>query len=236
MTYYLLKFLNLSLLIAVTIYTLPALAQSRLGNNGNSLSEEIVFQDTFVPPGEPEPKDSKGSGSRDGKKCSPNEQQIKPLMPQRNYGLTLQKLPPVFVRLPKTKARKVMLSFRDAKGKDYQRAFLPITANGIVSFSLPEDKSPLSVGKNYQWSLVIVCGNTVQPDDPTFQGWVQRVERTSAVDRELIGKGAVEKAKWYGKKGYWYEMVGEIQQAQKFEPENVRLSATLQKFWKSVGL
>jgi len=57
-----------------------------------------------------------------------------------------------------------MLSFRDEAGKDYQRAFLPINANGIVSFSLPEDKPALSIGKNHQWSLVVVCGDTLQPE------------------------------------------------------------------------
>ena len=224
-----LRFLNLSLLSIIAIYALPTQAQSRLGSNANSLSKEIVFQDAFEPPGEPEPKETKGSGSRDGGKCSPSEQKIKPLMPKRNYGLTLQKLPPVFVNLPKTKARKVMLSFRDEAGEYYQRAFLPITANGIVNFSLPEDKPALKVGKNYQWSLVVVCGNTVQPDDPTFQGWVQRVEPTSQIERELTGKTAVEKAKWYANRGYWYEMVGEIQQARKIEPDNVQLNAALQK-------
>lgn len=229
MTYYLLRFFNISLSIVILIYTLPTQAQSRLGSNDNSLSKEIVFQDSFIPPGEPEPKDTKGSGSRDDGKCSPSEQKIKPLMPKRNYGLTLQKLPPVSVRLPKTKARQVMLSFRDEAGEYYQRAFLPITANGIVNFSLPEDKPALKVGKNYQWSLVVVCGDTVQPDDPTFMGWVQRVERTAQIDRELIGKSAIALAKWYAQKGYWYEMVAEIQQARKNQPGNTQLSATLQK-------
>lgn len=229
MTYYFLRFLNLSLLILITIYSLPTQAQSRLGNNSNFLSKEIVFLDSFEPPGEPEPKDTKGSGSRDDGKCFSNEQKIKPLMPKGNYGLTLKKLPPVSVRLPKTKAKKVMLSFRDEAGKYYQRAFLPITSNGIVSFSLPEDKPALKVGKNYQWSLVVVCGNTVQPDDPTFMGWVQRVERTSQIERELTNKSAIEKAQWYASRGYWYEMLAEIQQARKNEPDNVQLSTALQK-------
>ena len=64
---------------------------------------------------------------------------------------------------------------------------------------------------------------------PTFQGWVQRSERTARVDNELTGKSAVEKAKWYAQRGYWYEMVEEIQQARKNEPNNVQLSAALQK-------
>jgi hypothetical protein len=227
-----LKFLNLSLSIFILIYSLPGFAQSKFPGKDNSLSDEIVFQDSLEPPGEPQPKDTKGSGSRDGKKCSNEEQNIEPLMPESNYGLTLQKLPSVFVRLPKTKARKVMLSFRDTQGKYYQRAFLPINDNGIVSFSLPEDKPALSIGKNYQWSLVIVCGDTVQPDDPTFIGWVQRVERTNQIDEELTGKTAVEKAKWYGKKGYWYEMVEAIEQVRKTQPHDLRLSADLQESWQ----
>ncbi|MGB6294841.1 MAG: DUF928 domain-containing protein [Rivularia sp. (in: cyanobacteria)] len=229
MTSFTLKLLNLSLSLIISICSLPVQAQTKSGINHNSLSEEIVFQDSFTPPGEPEPKETKGSGSRDGGKCSSEEQKIKPLMPERNYGLSLQKHPSVFINLPKSKAKQVMLSFRDTQGKYYQRAFLPITSNGIVSFSLPEDKPSLTVGKNYQWSLVVVCGNTVQPDDPTFMGWVQRVERTSGIDRELTGKSAVDKAKWYGENGYWYEMVGEIQRANKNQPNNVQLSRTLQK-------
>jgi hypothetical protein len=60
-------------------------------------------------------------------------------------------------------------------------------------------------------------------------GWVQRVERTSGIDRELTGKSAIAKAKWYASQGYWYEMVAEIQRANKNQPNNVQLSRTLQK-------
>ncbi|MEO1431264.1 MAG: DUF928 domain-containing protein [Cyanobacteria bacterium J06633_8] len=229
MTSHKLKLLNLSLSAIISVYSFPTQAQSTSFSKNNSLPEEIVFQDSFTPPGEPEPKDTKGSGSRDGGKCSPNEQKIKPLMPERNYGLTLQKHPSIFINLPETKAKQIMLSFRDTESKYYQRAFLPITSKGIVSFSLPEDKPPLTVGKNYQWSLVIVCGNTVQPDDPTFMGWVQRVEKTSQINGELTGKSAVDKAKWYAQRGYWYEMIAEIERARKIEPNNVLLSNTLQR-------
>ncbi len=228
-----LKSLNLFLFLFLISIT-STQAQSKLENNRDSLSKEIVFQDSFEPPGEPEPKDTKGSGSRDGSKCSVKEETIKPVMPHRNYGLTFQKLPSVYIHLPKTKAKQVMLSFQDTSGKYYQRAFLPITQSGIVSFTLPKDKPSLEVGKNYKWSLVVICGNTVQPDDPTFIGWVQRVERISQIDRELIGKSAIEAAKWYAQRGYWYEMVSEIEQARKTEPWNLQLSGNLQEFWKSL--
>lgn len=235
MTYYTLKFLNFSLSILTLTYTLPGFAQSKFSGKDNSLTSEIVFQDSLEPPGDPEPKDTKGSGSRDGKKCFPQEQDIKPLMPKRNYGLTLQQHPSIFVRLPKTTAKRVMLSFQDEARNYYQRSFLPITENGIVSFKLPEDKPSLSIGKNYKWSLVIVCGDTVQPDDPTFIGWVQRVEKTPQIENQLIGKTAVEKAKWYGKNRFWYEMLREIQQARKTESNSIELSASLQQLLESAS-
>ncbi len=91
-----------------------------------------------------------------------------------------------------------MLTFQDEAGEYDERAFLPITNGaGIVSFTLPAQKSPLAVGKNYQWSLVVVCGETVQPDAPIFRGWVQRVARTSELESELGQKSVIEQAVLY---------------------------------------
>ena len=65
MNSYTFKFLNFSLSIFMLIYALPGFAQSKFSSEDKSLSEEIVFQTSLEPPGEPEPKDTKGSGSRD---------------------------------------------------------------------------------------------------------------------------------------------------------------------------
>ncbi|MGH2415577.1 MAG: DUF928 domain-containing protein, partial [Microcystaceae cyanobacterium] len=143
----------------------------------------------------------------------------------------------VFIYLPKTLAKRVVLTFRDEAGKYYERAFFPITARGeIVSFTLPKKKPSLTIGRNYQWSLVVVCEDTVQPDDPTFKGWVQRVERTDKVDRLLSQKTAIWQAQWYGERGYWDEMLMALEEAQKADSSNVQLTALWREFWQSVGL
>ncbi len=231
-----LKLLNPSLFFILLVVTFPAQGQLRLENNTVSFPKEIIFQDSFEPPGDPEPKDTKGAGSRDGNKCSANDKQkIKSLMPKRNYGLTLQKHPPVFIYLPQTKAQHVLLSFKDEVGKYYQRVFLPINSQGVISFQLPENKPPLIVGKNYQWSLVVICGQTVQPDDPTFHGWVQRVELTPQVNRKSTSQSMIWQINWYAERGYWYDMLMTILEVQKTEPNNAELNASLRKFWKSLG-
>ncbi|MEH2295867.1 DUF928 domain-containing protein [Nostoc sp.] len=219
------KFLIVGLSLQLLMFALPSLAQSESVASKVNLLKQFVFEENFEPPGEPEPKsETVGAGSRDGLRCSENEQPIKPLMPKRNFGLTFQDHPPVFISLPKTSAQKVVLTFRDEMGNYYERTFLPITTSGgIVSFTQPKEKTPLTVGKNYEWSLVVVCGKTVQPDDPTFKGWVQRVAKTTKVDKELSQLTTVGQANWYAQKGFWYEMLMTIEKANKAEPKNTQL-------------
>ncbi|WP_414585910.1 DUF928 domain-containing protein [Scytonema sp. PCC 10023] len=200
--------------------------------------EGIISQENFIPPKQGKPKDTSGAGSRSDLKCSEKEGAIRPLMPKENYGLTLQERPTIFIEMPKTSARQVVLMFRDETGEFYERAFLPIkSADGIVGFTLPKEKQPLAVGKSYQWSLVVVCGETVQPDDPVFMGWVQRVPRTSELESELRQKKtAIEQAAWYGKMGYWYDMLSTFMQAKQLNPDNAKLVAMWQNLLESQGI
>lgn len=228
--------LGLSIQLLLTV-GLPARTQAALEARDETLQKSMIFQENFDPPGDGKPKDSSGAGSRDGLRCSPQEKPIKPLMPKQNYGLTLEERPHIFVDLGKTSAQQVVLTFQDATGSSYERALLPISAgDGIVSFALPNEKPPLAVGKNYQWSLAIVCGKTVQPDDPVFRGWVQRVARSPELDSQLSQKSVIEQAAWYGAKGYWYDMLRVMAQGRRSHPDDAKLAALWRDLLESVGL
>lgn len=235
--YFICKLIIIALSLNILAGGLFTLAQSELLLSSKKVPNEVVFQEVFNPPGEPKPKTTSGAGSRDIQRCSLDEAPIKPLMPKSNFGLTFEEHPSVFINLRKTSAKRVIVALRDKTGQYYERAFLPITTNGeIVSFKLPTEKSPLMIGKNYQWSLVVVCGNKVEPDDPTFSGWVQRVAKTPQMDKELVNKPPIWRAKWYGERGYWYEMLMAIEEAKKTQPNNPQFNALLQKFWQSMDL
>jgi hypothetical protein len=232
------RFFTLALAVKVllTFIALPANAQPQLRTKNTSVPGRLVFQEDFDPPGDGEPKGTSGAGSRSGDRCAQNEMPIRPLMPKRNYGLTVQERPRLFVSLPKTAAKQVVLTLQDEAGTSYQRAFLPIPAgaDGIASFALPDDKPPLAVGKNYQWSLVVVCGASVQPDDPIFRGWVQRVALTPQLQSQIRQKSAIEQAVWYGQEGYWYDMVATIVQAKRSHPNDRSVVAQWQQFLELV--
>lgn len=242
--YFLLGFMPLSITVHILLgfsfvlgFSFATCAQSKSESSNNDLQKQIVFQESFEPPGDGEPKDTSGAGSRSEFRCSKNEQPIKPLMPKRNYGLTLEAHPSIYIDLSNTSAQQVVLSFQDEAGQSYQRAFLPIPSRtGIVGFSLPDTNPPLAIGKNYKWSLTVVCGKSVQPDDPLFVGWVQRVTRSPDIERELEQKSATEQAAWYAARGYWYDMLTAMIQAKQAHPRDTKQSALWVNVLESVEL
>ncbi|MDB9527526.1 DUF928 domain-containing protein [Oscillatoria sp. CS-180] len=199
-------------------------------NSPATALQDIVFNSDFEPPGTGQPRDTSGAGSRDGNRCSASEDPIQAFMPDLNFGLTLAEQPTIFVEIPETTAQQVVLTLRDESGSYYERAFLPIAEqDGISSFTLPEQTPPLTPGHNYQWHVVLVCGETVQPDDPVLTGWVQRVELTADQAQELSAQTSLlEQAQWYAERGYWYEFVGVLVDEAIAEPTDLELQNFLQ--------
>jgi Domain of Unknown Function (DUF928) len=221
------KFLTLISLMPLLITGLSTRAESGLVS---TYLPKRTIQAKFKPPKTSKPKDSSGAGSRDGLGC-PGEQPIQVLMPHGNYGLTYQERPPIYIKMAgKTKAQRVVLAFQDEALKSYQRVFVPINSSGIISFSLPSDKKALIPGQNYQWSLAVVCGNTLQPDDPVFRGWVQRVARTPEVERQRLQKSTIEQITWLADKGFWYDMLDIMIKARLERPKDAQLAT----MWKNI--
>ncbi len=228
------KFLTLSLLlISLLIIGLSRRAQSSLLS---TYIPKLTVEAKFKPPKTSKPKDSSGAGSRDELSCA-GEQPIQVLMPRDNYGLTYHERPSIYIKLAdRTKAQKVVLAFQDESHKSYQRVFLPINSSGIIRFSLPLDKKALVPGQNYQWSLAVVCGATLQPDDPVFKGWVQRVALTPEIEKQRLQKSTIEQIRWYAEQGFWYDMLDVIIKARLETPKDAQLTTMWKSILQSAGL
>ncbi len=198
--------------LKISLFAIAFLLSSQLQKPQKSVaqaarfSDQVVFFEGFEPPGDGAPRDTSGAGSRDGAACNTSEPAVKALMPERNFGLTLSERPTVFTRLGNTSAEQVALVVTSEARTYYEKAFLPIPTDNIAAFTFPASFTPLAVGENYRWSLVVICGETVQPDDPVLSGWVQRVNETSESQRASQSL-PVEQARWYAENGYWYDFV-----------------------------
>ena len=116
-----LKLLTIGLPLELLLsFSVAADAQPKLKVTSATFPEQIILQENFIPPKEGKPKDTSGAGSRSQLKCSQKEGAIRALMPKENYGLTLQERPTIFIQMPRTSARQVVLMFRDETGEFYK--------------------------------------------------------------------------------------------------------------------
>lgn len=137
-----------------------------------------------VPPGDGSPDDTTGAGTRDGGHCTndnatEDEPGFSVLVPVENK--TIAQRPTFSLYIPETVAQKVFFSLKNAENEeeyDYQTIItLPTTATGNeFSFPLPEDAPDLKTNTPYQWSISLVCQQSLDPNDPTVTGIIERVE------------------------------------------------------------
>lgn len=184
------------------LFTLSAFAE---------VTTVVQFQ---PPPGEEQPKKTEGAASRQLGECAASElvsksqsataelDTLTTLVPRNNHGLTTQERPIFWLYLPHTSARRAILSIKEAgKTPHWQQSVNLNQKQGIVGIELAQDAPALEIGKNYQWAVVLVCGDRPSPNDPVVASWIKRIEN---VKREMPSTG-IEKAAMLAQQGIWYD-------------------------------
>jgi hypothetical protein len=186
-------------------------------------AQNPITQVLFKPSGTGQPPKTRGAGSRNDRHC-PQDVPTSPgnsatalpltaLVPSNQEGLTWAERPTVWVYLPQTSARQMVLSVREEGSRSHSQRFLPITGEpGIVGIPLDENAPPLEVGKSYQWAVVLVCGARPSPNDPFVTASVRRVVPSSKMNTP---QKALERAAWYGEKGNWYDAMTALAEARR---------------------
>ncbi|MBD2436314.1 DUF928 domain-containing protein [Nostoc sp. FACHB-110] len=198
----------------------------------------IWAQVTFNPPKDLAPKKSTGGASRDASICSAdistsNAASVTPLLPKTNIGLTLTQRPTVLVYVPQTKAKKAMFTLQDEQGKQYYQTTFPVPRqHGVMAVKLPSSVPALTTGKNYQWSLVMICTQELEPDSPWVSGWIRRVES----QRSLNNQASLAVATKLARMGIWYDSLATLAELKRKQPNNPSVSASWQELLKSVDL
>jgi hypothetical protein len=195
---------------------------------------------TFDPPKDNQPQATKGGATR-GDRCALDEgtvsQPFTLLLPDTNYGLTTASHPTLLVNIPTTSAQSVFLALETENGEEVYQTILPIgTQSGIASLDLPPEAPALETGKNYKWSIALMCDRKLRPDSPIVQGYVKRVEAESALAKQLENATPIEMAALYGQAGIWYETVATLAKLRQAEPDNQQLVTAWNNLLNSVGL
>ncbi len=229
---------KLILLIAVSIIPFSQLPLNAQETTNSSVKSSFAV--SFEPPNKDKPLATSGGASRGGQ-CMANmnnsEVTITPILPAMNQRLTVASHPTFFVHVPHTSAQKVFLNIQDENEEDSYQTVLPISGqSGIISVTLPQEAPPLKMGKNYQWSLALMCEDRLKPDSPIVMGSVTRVQPKMQLSEKLNGMAQIEQAALYAEAGIWYETIATLAQLRQEQPGNSNLLSIWEEVLSSVGL
>lgn len=164
-------------------------------------------------PGEGEPEQTVGAGSRSAQICNPgeNNQPLTLLVPANQVGLTVAQRPEFLVYFPKTIAKQAELSIRDEQGNGiYQTTFNLSATPGIMSIQLPPTAPALEVGQKYQWSIAMICHPDDRLRDQVVDAWIERVDLPASLNQQLQKATLPEKASLYAQNGIWYDTISTL--------------------------
>ena len=231
--------LFLELVVAPSLFA-KVQAESQTANQAQIIQDSSIARVTFDPPGTGKPDDTAGGASRGG--GCPQEVVTKggcviPVMPNTAEGLTVAEHPTFFVYIPETSAKEIFFSLVDENQVTQYQTKIPITnKGGVMAFKLPDSAPPLVVGKNYQWTFIVIGDLGLRPDSPGVQGGIKRIEPASTLIGELQNKNLVERAALYAKNGIWYDTITSLASASKAQSSTANITPIWQDLLTSVGL
>jgi LysM repeat protein len=115
------------------------------------------------------PNQRRGGSNRVGARRGPANQQcftnandqLRVLLPETNFGYTLQDYPTFFWYMPelKTQAERLELKIKPVGADSFETYEFASTNQkaGIMSVTLPAKLGPLAEGKEYQWEVRVYC-------------------------------------------------------------------------------
>ncbi|WP_347566120.1 DUF928 domain-containing protein [Scytonema sp. UIC 10036] len=199
-------------------------------------------QVTFKPPRLPAPRQSTGGASRDGNNCLMAENvgdtaSITALLPSSRIGLTVKERPTILVYIPPTTAKTALFSVHDEQAKNHYQKTINLPAKpGVMAIKLPNSAPGIKPGKNYQWSLAMICSSELEPDSPLVSGWIQRVQYPGGLKNQSNSSPSLELASHLAKQGIWYDTIFELAKLRQAEPHNQTIQSSWQQLLNAVGL
>ncbi|ESA36009.1 hypothetical protein N836_09310 [Leptolyngbya sp. Heron Island J] len=193
----------------------------------------------FIPPEDDgQPRTNRASGRRD-QLCnnSASGLALTLLIPPSNQGITTAAHPIFLAYLPQTSAQQAFLTL-EGENNDYlyhTLVDLPETA-GIVSFAIPETAPVLEPDQHYKFSLGMIYGQTLDPNDPVIEGWIQRITPDTVAESQPSQEASFELGAWYARNGIWFDALALLADLRATEPDNLDAIAAWEELLQSVGL
>ncbi|NEP59382.1 MAG: DUF928 domain-containing protein [Symploca sp. SIO2G7] len=225
----------LSLGLTLIPYQVQAQAQTRIQTATKDAFEEAL-NIRFEPLNEGQPNETAGGATRG--QCSLQQQNsnksLTLLTPANQEGLTIAERPTFLFYVPQASAQQAEFTLMSQDEEyAYQTNFALDGKGGVLKFQLPAEAPPLEVGKNYKWSVALICNQQERTEDIVVQGQIRRTEATPNLVAQLKSATPLQSAALYGKAGIWYDTVEVLAELQLAEPNNSNLVTAWRQLLRS---
>ncbi|NJN22053.1 MAG: DUF928 domain-containing protein [Leptolyngbya sp. RL_3_1] len=157
--------------------------------------------------------------------------QLTALMPESNYGQTIDAYPSFFFYLPETDAEavKFVVYNETTNALFYEGEFSPQGKSGIFSLDIPDNgvQKALELGESYYWYLSIACDIEDPSANIVVGGTVARVAASEAVEEALATATPEQLPGIYASAGLWHDALAASAQLAQDTSDSVAWSALL---------
>jgi hypothetical protein len=230
----------------LSLATLNAFQLTVVGQPAPNVDGQPITQPgsvRFVEPTEdnlssPDPR--RGRGISAGHICDDRgKTKVTALVPESLIGRTVSEYPVFFFYFPQTQAEVAEFTLQDEKGNViYQQDLTIKNLSGVIGVSIPANKDVwrLEAGKNYRWSIGLICDPEDRSLDAVAIGIVRRVELSADILRQLDAADPRQKTVIYAENGIWQDALSTLAAARRANPNDTDLAADWESLLDSVTL
>lgn len=187
------------------------------------------------PPGSPRrPQRTEGSGSRG---CSKGEEvTLRLIVPSTHTATTTTSHPTLLWYVSSSLLPLRFTLVEPGVAQPVYEKQLNITSPGIVRLEVPKNSPGLATGKEYRWTVSVIC-NVKRPSENTnAYAWIKRIPKTPELKQNLEGKKKQQQAAVYAQRGIWYDTVACLLEALVAQPNNTKIHENLLLILRKNGL
>ncbi|MBD2518346.1 DUF928 domain-containing protein [Nostoc sp. FACHB-973] len=167
--------------------------------------------------------------------CFETGQSLIPLTPtDKEAQLTTAEHPTFYFYIPQTSTKVEALEFvlQDDESIDplYKETFKPVGQNGIVSVTVPADKASLQIGKEYNWTFLMICDLRNRDKASYTVGKIVR-SRDENLSLQLKQPNTdLERAVLFATAGFWEDSLRTLANLRAQRPNDPEV----QKYWEDL--
>ncbi|MCL1473205.1 DUF928 domain-containing protein [Argonema antarcticum] len=191
----------------------------------------------YVPPSDrSRPQRTEGSGSRGCTNSVPVSLNL--LTPNDHIAQTVSGRPTFFWYV--SNAANVPMEFSLVEPGATQPIFqqqLKVDKAGIVKVEIPANVSELAVGKQYRWTVALLCSQKRPSENIYARAWIERASISPVLNQKLAAAGDDrDRALVYAQSGIWQDAVATLYKFHLANPGERQALDMLNTLLKQVGV